>query len=301
MMVDASKMAAVVTQPFFAKSPDTMERALREILELPIGLAVLVHDRKSSARGYAFDAFREYCPRFEVEGKSLSMLEVDVFDTAVRWRPGVVEALKGPEVGSVFLFPGDMKVKDEGEPITTLRAGWRKMVEAAGPTSLIIGQYESRDRFKTEFDSLIAHRAVEILFDGLAEGLGALALTMMRSEFLVVGREVFEHFDTGLRHFWGPDPTPQLLLSTLTHREMRVEQVWLGEFADDPGTRSALGQMHQIFRFIAELAIDRMVRDKADTRTVTEEIETYDRTRADIEVLFQETLRALDENRQALV
>ena len=310
-MLVQEQLAAVVTAPFFAQGPDSMVRSLAELLALPIGTVAFVDDRKSPGAEHADTAYDYGQSRFPAAGKTLKRVVVDLYDTAVRWRPGILGALSDASVQAVFVFPGDIACLPQ-PTMARLRSGWDEMLRLCGPDRMVIGQYVSQDRFKTEFDELIGSKSIAILFEGSSLDLSGLGLSMMRSEFFVIGRRAFESFETELRASWGPDPTIQLTISCLRSPSLDVRAVDLGDFADHAGTRSPLGQMHQVCRFVAQLAIDRIIDEMVDAEIQSQQLghddeaklaaqlSKYDRLRDAIWRLSRATLAALDKNRAAL-
>lgn len=296
-MLHPSEIASVVTAPFFARSPGPMITALKELLSLPVERTIFVYDRKSPAVARAKRAFARTRADFEAQGRQLVLREVDQFDTAPRWRLGILQAFEDEVAEAVFIFPGDML----GEPTADQRAGWKEMLANADAHALVLGDYQSRDRFKTQFDHLVGLPAVEVLFPECIAILRELGQSKIRTEFVIVGRRVFEHFETATTFSWGTDPTVQLILATLTDGNLTIKTpIWLAAFDDDSETRRPLGQMHQMLRYVAELTIDRMMREMADTDDEEGQLRKYDELRGVVEEIFRRTLAAVDENRAAL-
>lgn len=296
-MLQPSEITAVETAAFWAKNSDDMVRCLKALLRLPVGRVLLLYDRKSPGQRHVESAHAEMAPLFAAKGRELALLEVDTYDTAPRWRYGIIEALRNKDVQAVFVFPGDLTE----DPTEDNHKAWKSMLEATGPDVLVLGDYKCDDTFKTRFDELIGSKAVQLLFPELHGELAKLENTKLRTEFFVVGRRVFEHFDTKLLYTWGTDPTVQLTLSALQAEGLRVARpLKLGEIRDNADTRKPLGQMHQILRYAHHLAVDRLVHEMAVKSDGNEPLRRYDALRRALEQLFQATLQALDDNRAEL-
>jgi len=225
------------------------------------------------------------------------VVEADAFDTGFRWREGLRAAFQDITVEAVLLFPGDLQ-SDSSE---ANREGWRQLVACAEAHVLAIGDYQCRDRFKSEFDRLWGLPVMQRLFPEEFERLATRGLAKLRSEFFVLGREVLDRFDASDTWAWGPDPTPQVLLSTLGHPDLRVEIIPLGQVEDDPTTREPLGQLRQVVRYVAELVCDRIRYERVKRPAPEQELAVYDQFRRVIlPALYRAMLEALDENRAAL-
>ncbi len=298
-MLDPREVVAVVTTPFFVKGPESLITVLEGLSRLPLSRVILLYDRKSPGVQHAKSAFARMKTELETQRKALILHEVDTYDTAPRWRLGIIEALKDDVVQVVFVFPGDTK----GEPSAENRAGWSKMLAEAESKALVLGDYKSNDYFKGEFDVLTGLVAVRLLFPRLHQKLKHLGLSKIRTEFFIVGRDVYHHFETQSAFCWATDPTVQLILSILETDDLTVKRpVWLGPITDDPSHRRLLGQAHQIFRYVAQLVIDRMIHDMVEAGDdVEEHLKRYDDLRRILKRLFDKTLQALEENRLASV
>jgi hypothetical protein len=210
---------------------------------------------------------------------------------------GLSAALQDEEVQVVFLFPGDLTstISD------TNRAGWRQLVDRCGPDVLVIGEYQTEDPFKTAFDQRCGLPAMHMLFPEATAQLSTLGLSKIRSEFLLLGREVIRRFDASNVWSWGPDPTPQVLLSTLSHQDLRIEIVPLGKLGDNPAQRNPLGQLHQVIRYVAALACDRIRAEIAQKFSSQQAEAVYDELQgATFPTLFRHLLEALGTHRSAL-
>src|SRR5437879_5418378 len=105
--MSAWTVTASLTTPFFARDASTLIYALEGLLTLMVKRVLILADRKGSGMRQARRAYEEMKPKFIEKGIVLDLLEVDAFDTAVRWRPGIQEALK--DADAAFLVPGDQK------------------------------------------------------------------------------------------------------------------------------------------------------------------------------------------------
>ena len=290
------QVTAVVTTPFFARSAGGVLTALQALSALDVTDVILLFDGKSKGAGHARSAFASMRPVLEDQGKQLFLSEVDLFDTGPRWRIGILEALRNPDVGAVFVFPGDL-TKD---PSVENLEGWKRMLKAAAPGTLVLGDYDSEDRFKTQFDELIGFPAIHVLFPELGTRTEGLGQSKLRTEFFVVGRKVFDHFSRAFTSFWGTDPTVQLILSTIESGALSISRVELGRIHDPAGQRHPLGQMHQVFRYMAQLTVDRMMHEMAGTRDPSGHMARYDELQGTLKRLFDTTLEALEKNRAEL-
>jgi hypothetical protein len=170
------------------------------------------------------------------------------------------------------------------------------MLAAAGRDVLVLGDYQTEDTFKTRFDDLVTVPVIECLYPDLAASARALGQSKMRSEFFLIGREVFNHFWT-TRFPFGTDPTVELILATLGNQDLTIDRVHFGEVADDPDCRHPMGQLEQIFRFVVAPAIARIRQE-----TLREDnLRAYDGARCELERVFELVLAALDENRDTIL
>lgn len=287
--------AAVVTAPFWLRDPETLARALGELERLDVDPILVVHDARGPSEEPTRRAVREARSRAGPSGPRLVILPVRAGDTALRWRRGVDEAFRTAETAAVFLFPGDLT----SEPDEENRAGWVRMLTSGASDRLVLGDFRSPDEFKTGFDALVLRPLIRALHPELDEAVEGLGLSKLRTEFLVVGRTIYEEFrDRGERR-WGPDPTPQLTLAVLASRgpgSVVVEPT--GEVADDPDARVPLGRLFQIVRIAGELVVDRVcqgVRGALD-ESGPDAVERYVESRHAIARAFSATLDAVDEN-----
>jgi hypothetical protein len=296
-MLGKHQVAGVVTRGFQARSSEPLRTAIAELLRLEIGTIYVVRDRKDA---HASALVREALAAMEVAatsaGVQLHDMVVDAFETAERWRFGICEALKDPNILAVFNFPGDM----QSGPTEVQRAAWRTMRQSADHLLLGCGDFDTDERFKKGFDESVARPVLRIIEPERYGELADLGLKRLRTEFFFCGRGVFEQMDGDPGRTWGPDPTPQLLLAALDGRGdgLAIESVDLGAFRDDPNTRATLGQLHQIVRFAAHTALARIVREKAAARDARATAAAYDRLRHQLDAVFDCCIRAVDRNRR---
>jgi len=298
-MLHLVETAAVVTAPFYAKDSESLVTALEALLQLPVGKVFLVYDRKSPGRRHAKTALRRMQTAYGSQDRQLTLVEVDTYDTAPRWRLGIVRAFEDEVVKVAFVFPGDIK----GVPTAENCAGWAQMLQEAASDTLVLGDYESpEDSFKERFDRLIGHSTVTLLFPRFAREVEQLNHRKLRTEFFVVGRNAYEQFDREMVFFWGTDPTVQLTLSTLSHVSLAVKPpIDLGTIADDPSHRRPLGQLHQIVRFVSQLAVDRMIHEMvAAGNDVDEHLRRYVAMRDILKEIFGRALDTIDDNLEAV-
>ena len=292
------ELASVVTVPYFPKGAESVVRALRILLGLPVGRVILVFDVKSQAGRSAADwAIAKMCPEFEAQGRELALLEVDTSNTAPRWRLGITEAFKDQLVQLVFVFPGDLDRDPNPENLT----GWAQMVADAEPNALILGDYDSNDRFKKEFDELLAWEAVEVLFPHLCPQLRALGHSKLRTEFLIIGRAAFDSWRQQETFGWGPDPTVPVTLAILEGdllgKNVTVKPpVKLGLIEDNPDQRTPLGQARQLLRFTAALAVARVMAEQASQLKPPAQLPPYRELQAALRKLFDATIHAVARN-----
>jgi len=271
----ADHRAVVITVPFFATTATTVTAALEEVSLLPIHKVVLVYDRKSKMGRSIAESVRDSAPAaLAVRGATVSALAADQFDTAPRWRHGLLAAFADPRVGAVLVFPGDLQpVGPSAAPVLAEnRKGWQRLLANATPASFRIGDYSCQDSFKTAFDRLFCHPLLGLLFPPLAARLASLGSSKCRSEYFVIGRAVFEYVDSVLPFCFGSDPTPQLCLGALEADRFVVESLHFGAVNDDDAQRKALGLIHQLFRFMSQFVQDRLLRDTRKCRTAEDQI-----------------------------
>jgi len=253
------RMAAIVTVPFWANTPDGMRFAMCELLRFCLGWIIVVFDERSpKGPAIAQDIFNRYKDEAADKGTHLIQQATDHFDTGPRWRVGIKRALKEPGCEAVFVFPGDLKVPPTVKQLEENRQGWSHMLDEAARNDLVIGDYTSHDDFKTVFDKLLGHPITALLFPDLAPSLKAKGHSKLRSEVFIIRRSAFRYAEDCSGFGFGTDPTLQLTLAAL-QGHLRVTPEWFGTLTDDDQQRKVLGAIHQLFRFMSQGVVDRLV------------------------------------------
>lgn len=250
-MVNRKRGVACVTTAFGRQDPQPIERSLRALWKLGFERVILVYDSKDPAgRGAAETVLRDPARN----GGEVRLLEVEDYGTARRWRYGIREAFRDPDVDWVLNLPGDLV----DDPSPENLAGLEKMCNLADRDSMVLGDSLSPNRFKTWFDPHVGEPVTRALFPKVQECLDSLNHSKRRTEFFCVGRNVLKQHDRLLIASWGQDPTIQLLVAAAYSASLTAKSVDLGRLADDDRTRSPLAQLWQIVRFVHQMIEDRI-------------------------------------------
>jgi len=285
-------VAAVVTTPFFARDTSTLNYALEELRELPVKRVLILADCKGSGMRQAQRAYEEQKPKFTERGIGLDLLEVDAFDTAMRWRPGIQEVLK--EADAALLVPSDQTDDLTQAQRERQRAACQQAIEAAHQDCFFVGDYRSKDIFKIGFDAALVYPLVDILFGvEMQAKLKGMNVSKLRSEWLLVGRRFFQRYE---KIGWSPDPTILLLKFAAEHCPEAFHRFWLSDFGDDSGPRgNPFMLIHQILRCTFALITDRVFYHPANSQAQRERLAACVPFRAELAKAFDLTLRVIDQ------
>ncbi|HEY1754325.1 MAG TPA: cupin domain-containing protein [Bryobacteraceae bacterium] len=264
----------VLTVGFGAADEAPIQLALDEVLSLAPYRVIVVHDRKGGSGKCAMTAVKSRAEAYGKAGVPLDIFPVDQDETTLRWRAGVIDkAFTYPDVEMVFIFATDF----DKLPNDTARDGWRKMVAAAAPNHLVLGDYRPKPgSFKDEFYSLVARPVLEAVFPEHAATLIETGLHQFRTEFFILGREVLGVLRQDAI-WWNMDPTTDMALACLRHSELSLEVVDLGSFEDRADTRDPLGELFQASRYIFQLVINRIRLERAAGGSRSEQVRNYEK------------------------
>ena len=280
------RVEAVVTQQYCAKDDTATRRALEAVRRIGLRQPILQIDEKDP-RGER---------NAECAGIAARVQKVDVYSTARRWYHGLSQAFSDSAVSAVLLWPGDLAHEVAEDQVGILQ----QIIADANAETLHLVDYSSNDSFKQDFDELVTWKLLELLYPKEAQAARELGCSKMRTEVMVVGRKVFEHFRTASKASWGTDPTIQLLIQTLREAALRAKVTQLGELKDDSGTRNAAGQALQITRIIDQEVNDKIVEANLTAKGAEGQLAEYDRLRSLIQQAEDLKRRALEENRQRI-
>ena len=93
------------------------------------------------------------------------------------------------------------------------------------------------------------------------------------------------------------DPTITLILTAQRISDLTFEVVQLGEFFDEASKRTPLGQLQQITRFCAQLAVNAIRLESSRGMDFAGEIAAYNNLTLRIEAVFRTCLEAINRNR----
>jgi hypothetical protein len=295
-MSDPSNIAVILTIPYAAPGPAALTDALDYWIGRKVRRIVMLADPRGPGWPHAGAAAEAARPRCVSAGVDLSFHEVQEPETASYWRWGMLEAFGTPGIEACILMPGDSTEAIGPE----VEHGLSRMLEEATAQRLILGDYDSHDPFKEEFDERLTRPLLACLYPDLVNRLAAVPLTKLRSEFLCLGRGVFERLLARDTERWGPDPTVQLLLVALQTPELEVRVVRLGTFDDTPN-RVPINQLHQIVRLATQLLADYTCGQFKAGRTspIEQQWRQYDQVRQVLGNALSQVACSLDRNRRA--
>jgi len=298
-------VVAVITLQFGAKDKEPTVTALTSVSRLRVGKVILQHDRKAPrGRVNAEEAWATMKPVLDNLGIGVELQEVDIFSTARRWYYGLVKAFEDAETTAALLFPGDLKKTLSDGQVNSLQAILDEAeVDALHPVDYSTGREseQSRDAFKEGFDECVTLHTIDLMFPKYSAQIRALGLSKLRTEVILIGRDVFRVFEKTPNESWGPDPIPQLILTVLRNPALRVKSsIHLGTMGDDKGTRNPLGQFYQIARFTQQMLLDCVIQEDVASQGEEKQMAAYDRLRQKAEATYALTLRALNTNHQRL-
>jgi hypothetical protein len=261
--------------------------------------AILQVDRiDPDGRRHAEAALTAMKPDLLSAGVSVDLQETDARGTARRWFFGLVRAFGDPETIAALLIPGDLTRPFTDEQVQLLQT----VIRSAESNALHPVDYTTEDAFKASFDALVARPTIELVFPDLAPRVREIGLGKLRTEIVLVGRDVLGALDEASFESGGPDPTPQWILTVLRHPQLRVKQpVNLGLLDDEKGRRHPLGQFGQIVRFVQQMLLDRTYEDVwKGYENPDQQLGASDRLRGLLGASYALTLDAIDTNRERL-
>ena len=307
------KLTAVITAEFYVRaearqggSRASLTLALTELLalrDLGVDRVLFIHDRRGRSGALAREVCAERRDELAEAGVELETLEVDAYETAQRWRFGIQDAFE-QDCDGVFLFPGDIV----GDSSPGNREGWRRMVQRfraaaeSGAAVLVLGDYDTSDSFKTDFDSLLVLPVVERIWGAeTAEQAIRLRHSKLRTEVFIISREFYQSVDREGLVALGPDPTLQLILYGLRKGHSVLSQHF-GRFSDNDGTRKPLGQLSQLLRILSAQCADRIWHVIVQSRALppSSVLRVYRQLADDLERAFAATLGGARSNADRL-
>ena len=172
------------------------------------------------------------------------------------------------------------------------------MVRQSTRTGLILGDYNAMSgSFKDRFEGLV-RRAIAVLFPTEVDKLRATGLKRFRTEFFIVGREVFERVRAaGI--IWTFDPTIDLTLGMSRKFADLTLEVVNPQFWDRDDHRNAMGQLNQLTRFVSMLALNR-IRLEPRQSDPAEQLASYDALQNCLKESYEVLRLALEGNRPTI-
>jgi len=248
-----------ITVPVGERKPQRVKDALAEALQLESLGSILVCDMKASRRSreIAQEAFAEAQEGFAQAGKTLRLLWCREDETVPRWKRAILEALADIRVDWVFLFPCDWDMPhDSTEKMENWRKDWAEMIVKAG--GVVVGDYEARPgTSKASFLEVAGMPTIEALFPKEGKAIRELGIRQVRSEWLVVGRELFNRLgQEGVA--WTLDAATDLVITCMRNASVQLHVVNLRErfWDEDCERRNPLQPLYQETRFIAGLMVN---------------------------------------------